>query len=162
MSKRGFTLIELIMVITIVGIIGGVIAPFVANSINYWILVKDEREVISSARLALNRMVREIRQIKDTASITAFTDTDFAFTRLKADGSEETVRFYQSGSSLLRNTRELSDKLQGPGGLTFRYLDENGDTTGTQSDIRMVRVQLTLQSGDVAVTIRSLGRFRNI
>lgn len=161
MKKLGFTLIELIMVIVIVGIIAGVMTPFAANSFRYWALTRSERDAIFSSRLALNRMVREIRQIKNVASITTFTATQFAYT----DINNNTMNFQQSGNSLLRiyngASNELSNKLQSSGGLTFTYLDTNGAVTAVAANIRMVRIKLILQSGDAVVTTESLARFRN-
>lgn len=158
MKRTGFTLIEVIMVLVILGIVAGIVTPFVANAIRYWDLVRKERELISTARYAVNRVVREIRQLKNTNSITTYTDTDFAFTRIKADGTDENVEFQQSGDILLRNSDELADDVQS---LTFTYLDVNGGTTSTPSSMRMVRIQLVLESGAVKINIRSLGRFRN-
>lgn len=155
---KSFTLIELIMVIVLVGIIAGVITPFLANSFRYWVLTRSERDAIFSARLAINRMVREIREIKNVSSITVFTPTQFTFT----DINDNSIDFRQSGSSLMRNSYELSDKLQNPGGLTFTYLDQNGNVTAVQNDIRMVRIGLILQKGDATVTLESLARFRNL
>lgn len=164
MNKTGFTLIELIIVIVLAGIIAGVITPFIANAVSYWALVSSERDVTFSARLAMNRMVREIRQIKDVASIKFDDDTRFKFIRIKDDGSEEDITFIQSPSSknlLLRNDNELADKLDASNGLTFTYLDADGNKTGTTDDIRMVRIDLILVSGDATVAMQSLARFRN-
>lgn len=157
MKKTGFTLTELIIVIILVGIIAGVVTPFIANSFSYWVITRAERDAIFGSRLALNRMVREIRQIKNVSSIGNYTATQFSYT----DINNNSMDFRQSGASLYRNTDELSDKLQDPGGLEFTYLDQNGTVTATQGNIRMVRIQLILESGEAKVTIRSLARFRN-
>jgi prepilin-type N-terminal cleavage/methylation domain-containing protein len=158
MNKKGFTLVELIIVIVTVGIIVGMAAPFISAILDSWLFNKTERDVVFSARFALNRMVREIRQIKNVASIITFTNTEFDF--LHIDNTR--IDFKQSGNSLLRNSDELTDKLQNPGGLTFIYLDSSGNATSTKNDIRMVRIRLILVSGDSTVTIQSLARFRNI
>lgn len=154
----GFTLIELVMVIAIVGVIALVAAPFISTALDSWLFTQTERDIVFSARLAMNRMVREIRQIKNVASISTFTDTEFEF----LDIDDTSINFQQSGNSLLRNSDELTNKLQNPGGLTFTYLDSDVNTTGTRDDIRMVRMKLVLVTGDSSITIQSLARFRNI
>jgi len=158
MNKKGSTLIELIMVITVIGIISLVLAPFISSTLDSWFFNKTERDCLFSARLAINRMVREIRQIDDTDSVNTFTATEFEF----VDENSTTINYQQSGTSLMRNTNELTDKLQNPGGLTLTYLDTDGNVTAVSTDIRMVRIQLILTSGESSITIQSLSRFRNI
>ena len=157
MTRKGFTLIELIITIVVIGIIGLMVAPFISTMLDTWIFSKSERDVVFASRLAMNRVVREIRQIKDTDSIATFTATELEFD----DITDNTINFQQSGASLMRNSDELCDKLQDPGGLTFTYLDSDGDVTAVQADIRMVRVRLIIESGDSSITMQSLARFRN-
>lgn len=158
MQEKGFTLTEVVLVIVILGIIVSMSAPFISASLDSWLFHKTERDVVFSARLALNRMVREIRQAKNPSSITTFTVTEFDFLRI--DNTQ--VDFKQSGNSLLRNSNELTNKLQASGGLSFTYLDTDGNVATTKDNIRMVRVKLVLVSGDSSVTIESLARLRNI
>ncbi|MBU4148945.1 MAG: prepilin-type N-terminal cleavage/methylation domain-containing protein [Candidatus Omnitrophica bacterium] len=158
MNKRGFTLIELVMVIVIIAIIVVMIAPFIATMLDSWLFLKTERDMLFSTRLALNRVVREIRQIENVASIATFTATEFEFDEVGSN----TINFRQSGSSLLRNSDELCDKLQDPGGLTFTYLDSDGNVTATAANIRMVRVKMILELEDSSITIESSATFRNI
>lgn len=157
MRRKGFTLIELVITILIIGVIGAILAPFIATTLDSWLFLKTERDTVFSTRLALNRVIREIRQIEDVSSITTFTSTEFEFDEVGSN----TINFQQSGASLLRNSDELCDKLQDPGGLTFTYLDSDGNVTATAADIRMVRVKMILELEDSAITIQSLAAFRN-
>ena len=156
-NKEGFSLVEFIIVIVIIGAIAGMAAPFISTILNAWVFSKTERDIIFSARLSLNRMAREIRQIRNVASINTFTSTEFDFIHI----DDNQIDFKQSGSLLLRNANELSDKLQNPGGLEFTYLDSDGNVTGVRDNIRMVRIKLILVSGSNNLTVESLARFRN-
>jgi len=159
MPEKGFTLAELVIVIVIVGIIAGIGAPFISTILDAWLFNKDERDLVFSARLTMNRMVREIRQIKDVSSIVTFTADEFKFTHI----NNSSVDFKQSGNVLLFNSDELTNKLQNPGGLHFDYLKEDSiNETTIKSEIRMVRITLTLVSGDNSMALESLARFRNI
>lgn len=162
-SLTGFTLIEVVLVIVIFGIVVGMVAPFIASVLDAWLLNRTERDLVFSARHSLNMMVREIRQIKNSTDyITTYTGTEFNFT----DINNNPIDYKQSGNSLLRNSDELTDKLQictpGPCGLDFTYLDSSEAVAATKSDIRMVRIRLILVSENDSITIGSLARFRNI
>ena len=158
MKKKSFTLIEMVLVTVILAAIAVMIAPFINVALDAWVVNKTERNLVFSARLATNRMVREMREIKDTDSITTFTETEFEF----LDINDNTINYQQSSSLLLRNSDELATMLQDPGGLSFSYLDSSGNPTGTKSDIRMVRITLTLISGDISITLESLAKLRNV
>lgn len=144
--------------IVILGIIVGMSAPFISTILDAWLFNATEREVVFSARLALNRMVREIRQVKNVASITTWTDAEFAFVHI----DDTVIDFKPSGNLLLRNSNQLTDKLQSPGGLSFTYLDSAGNVTSIKDNLRMVRIKLTLVSGESTITLQSLARFRNV
>ena len=156
--KNGFTLTEIIMVIVIIGIIASISSAFILAVSDSWLFNRADRDVVFSARLTMNRMVREIRQATDTNSISTFTSTEFEF----VDQNGVTINFQQSGSSLNRNSDELTNKLQNPGGLTFTYLDSAGGVAAVNTNIRLVRIKLVLTFGDSNVTIQSLSKLRNI
>ena len=73
----GFSLVEMLIVICILGVIAAVVTPLVIATMDSWLFNKTERDLVFSARLSINRMTREIRQIKDASYITTFTETEF-------------------------------------------------------------------------------------
>lgn len=58
----GFTLTELIMVIVLLGIMAGVLAPVIIQSINAFEDIKQRSRLVGKGRLALERIAREVRQ----------------------------------------------------------------------------------------------------
>ncbi|MCM8771084.1 MAG: hypothetical protein NC936_04375, partial [Candidatus Omnitrophica bacterium] len=115
-----------------------------------------ERNLVFNARLALNRMVREIRQAKN---ITAQPNsTWFNFT----DINNQTINFYQAGNYLYRNSDELTSLLDPSEGLIFSYFDATGNATNNTTLMRQVNIRLNLKSDEQAVNVESLVRFRNI
>ncbi|MFH1645672.1 MAG: type II secretion system protein [Candidatus Omnitrophota bacterium] len=158
MNEKGFSLIELLMVIVVVGIIGAMVVPFIATTLDSWSFLITERDALFTARLALNRIIREIRQIKNIDSIETFTSSEFKFN----DIDDNSINFKQVGVSLNRNSDELCNKLESEEGLFITYLDGNGNITSIKDDIRMVRVKLTVVSENSSITIQSAAAFRNI
>jgi MSHA biogenesis protein MshO len=58
----GFTLIELIMTIVLLGIIGGVLAPVIQNSVAIYAAERSRAALVQKGRLALERIAREVRE----------------------------------------------------------------------------------------------------
>lgn len=58
----GFTLIELIMTIVLLGIIGGVLAPIIQNSVEIYAAERSRAVLVQKGRLALERIAREVRE----------------------------------------------------------------------------------------------------
>jgi len=69
MRARGFTLLETVMVIIIVGIIAAFVAPILLASVNSYDETSRNVEVLTRMRYAMERMAREIRGMRpDPAS----------------------------------------------------------------------------------------------
>src|SRR3990167_5753588 len=79
-KKKGFTLIELVIVITIVGIAASIIGAMLLGTINAWTFKVNRYDLLWDGRLALDRMTREIRAIKNTTSVTTASSAQFRFT----------------------------------------------------------------------------------
>ncbi|MGH1462346.1 MAG: PulJ/GspJ family protein [Neptuniibacter sp.] len=61
MQQRGFTLIELIIVITMLGIISMVTVGFISSSMQGYADLKRRAQLSASVRVAVERMAREVR-----------------------------------------------------------------------------------------------------
>lgn len=60
--QRGFTLIEVVMVVVLIGIIAGILAPFITQSVNAYSATRSRTDLVAKGRLALERINREVRQ----------------------------------------------------------------------------------------------------
>ena len=60
-KSNGFTLIELVIVVTILGVVGVGIASFVRSSMQIFIDVGEREQLLTESRFAIERMSRELR-----------------------------------------------------------------------------------------------------
>jgi prepilin-type N-terminal cleavage/methylation domain-containing protein len=145
-SRRGVTIIELVMVIVIVGILAGVSSGYINQVIATWQTVSFRMDTVSQMRIALDRMSREMRQINNTTSVLAATSNAFRFN--SSDGS--TITYNVSGTDLLRNNTVLAT---GVTRLAFSYYNVTGgllanpDVSPDSTDIRHITVELEVRSG---------------
>lgn len=152
--RKGFTLIENIMVIVLIGILFAGVSVYIQESINSWVFMSEQKELLLDARSALTRMTRELKSTNRNVNLTVHASSEVTF----RDVSNVSVTFRQDGTTLKRNTDILADNLAVPGGLTLRYLDENGNETGNSNLIEAIRIRLTIVNGlNKFVTESSVG-----
>ncbi|MBU0574033.1 MAG: type II secretion system GspH family protein [Candidatus Margulisbacteria bacterium] len=156
--KKGYTLIESIIVIVVLSAAVFAIGTFLFKLTDSWATVRNKNNIASASRLAMNRMVREIRRVNKPSQIITFTATEFRF----VDVGSGTVRFYQSGTDLYRDSDILASNLNSSDGLSFTYLDQNGAVTATKQDIKTIRISLHLEYGDDDYYLQSSARIRNL
>ncbi|MFA4972278.1 MAG: prepilin-type N-terminal cleavage/methylation domain-containing protein [bacterium] len=154
MRTRGFTLVEFIMVIaatSAVALMGWVLFGPVDN----WMFTQYRRAGFAENAAAVSRIQKEIRRIKAPGQIQIFTATQLRF----VDIDNNTVDFLLSGTDLMRGADVLARNVQG---LTFTYLDKDGNATAVQGQIRVIKVKLAIASGNQTIRIESSERIRNL
>ena len=116
--KKGFTLVEFIIVIVITGIIAGILSILIGEVTKTYTFIRVRGTALSDNRLAMNRMVREIRQVASITSIYSATPERFQFGNVNG----EDITFEKVAGSLKRNSDELADSVES---LQFEYRDIN-------------------------------------
>jgi prepilin-type N-terminal cleavage/methylation domain-containing protein len=102
LNNHGYTLIEIIMVIVILGVIGGFTFQMVAAGVQAFKKSSARKELYDQGRLALERMVRELRDAKEVeGSSTSSITFRKAHPDQAADYLEE-IKFQLNGSNLER------------------------------------------------------------
>ena len=88
-NNQGFTLIETIMVIALLGIVAAIIAIPLSQAVKGWFQSTSREGVSQSGRIAIERMTREIRNTARTAAnapcISTAAATSFSFSDLSGD-----------------------------------------------------------------------------
>lgn len=154
-NQRGFSLLELVMVIVMIGVIGTTIASLLTGGVGAFTAGREAVDTLSALRLTSERLARELRTVRrDPTTPTNFdflsrTPTSAQFRRLESDGTTvTTVTIDTSGASLRlaydtpAGTHTLTDQL---GSLTLSYLQQDGTTAATNNaDVAFVDIALSL------------------
>jgi MSHA biogenesis protein MshO len=156
---RGFTLIELIIAIVVIGIIAAAATPVMIGSMGAYNATLDTAMTLDKLRYASERMAREIREI-DTSKPVTMSATALQFTRDDYAGTTNSIRdvsITQSAKAVNLSYRTptvppiplvtpapvLTDQLSA---LVFRYFDINGDDPSfTALPVRYVEIKLILK-----------------
>ena len=157
-ASNGFSLIELIIVIVIIGIIAGVAGYVLLGAVDAWTFKFNRSGLLSDGRLAMNRMVREIREVKNRGNVITATSSEFRF----IDVDDVDITYSLSSTDLNRTADSTANVLAGEvSSLAFTYYDSGGSTISTPTvspnatDIRRVRINLTVTKGGENVYLQA-------
>jgi prepilin-type N-terminal cleavage/methylation domain-containing protein len=136
-GQKGFTLIEMIIVIVILGIIGGISFQVVASGVEAFKKSSARKDLYDQGRLALERMAREIRDAKELVEC---SDNSITFNKQHPSlDSVEEIKFWLDDTNTLwrvRNpsTTPFSDRLASNVD-SFQVANENcGSASGISVD----------------------------
>jgi len=148
-TQQAFTLIEMVMVITIMSVLFVSIAPIFAQGLTASRLVTEHSNSMSKLQLALERIAREIRQVDHNGSnynFTTWTASQIVFS--KNDSASTVVDIRQSGSLLKLKFTNLSlnvdsDLTNELSSLAFRYLTITDAVAMSIAEIAFVEISLS-------------------
>lgn len=154
-KERGFTLVEMLVVIVVLGIMVSIGSVLMMEGFNSYFKAKDYSTSDWQARVAMARMTRELRSAT-SGGLTISPANEITF----IDTNNNSIRYYRSGNILMRNTQPLADGISG---LSFSYLQNNGRTNAANAaTVYYITVGLTASSGSINQQIRATIHPRNI
>lgn len=153
LRQPGFSLIELIVVIVVLGIVASMGAVVVRNGMLAYLRGREITSADSQSRLALERIARELRDAAVIAPGSCSAST-FAFSDINA----APVSYTLSAATLLRNGQPLADTVAG---LRFYCLTSAVQPTATPSAAYYVTVSMVVSTDNTSATYRTTVKPRN-
>jgi prepilin-type N-terminal cleavage/methylation domain-containing protein len=172
-DQQGFTLAELLVALALVGLISAGAVTLMVTGNKTYATGSKQIEAQQAARVALERMAREIRGAgyNPTGTIACpptntcpivgnpgWGSPDATTLRIQSDtnangvfDASEQVTYRLNGTNLERQVSNAAPQtiVAGIQALTFTYLNENGDGASQAQDIRSVHMSLTAQPEDL-------------
>ena len=158
LRQLGFTLIELIVVMVVLGIVASMGAVVVRDGMLGYLSGRDITSADSQVRLALERIARELRNVAapnySNIAATSCGQSTFTFSDITATPISYTLSTVVQGySSVLRNGQPLVDNVTG---LQFYCLQSDGQTYSTMpSAVYYITVSMIVSTANTSATYRT-------
>ncbi|MBU4349140.1 prepilin-type N-terminal cleavage/methylation domain-containing protein [bacterium] len=138
-QQRGFSLIEMMVVVVILGVIVLGLVTFFTGGAKSWVAGQSQLEAQRNARQAMDRMVRKIREGKNI-------DENSTGTKIIIIYADDTTKKYEKVSSTLKengspliNNLIVKDYTEYP---IFRYYNETTEVVPDGNNVSKVHIEL--------------------
>ena len=152
------------IVIIIIGIAASTIGFMMLGAVKAWTFKFNRSDILWDGRLGLDRMTREIREVRNTTSVTTASSSQFRF----IDTGNTDITYSLSSTNLNRTEDGIANLLAvDVSSITFTYYYANGTVipapavSPSATDIRRVRINLTLTKNGQNVYLRSDASTKN-
>ena len=165
-GNEGFTLMEIILVLVLIGIMAAVLVPTLQEGVQSYTVTETRGDLTAQARQAATRMIRELRNIQKEADNTPNISSANVTTVTFMDVLDNTITFNLSGGTVQRNSDALVEQVSN---LSFRYFNAtNAELTSLplnatdRNNVRRILVVLTLADGSLTVLVTEQAYLREL
>jgi prepilin-type N-terminal cleavage/methylation domain-containing protein len=139
--QKGFSLIELMVAVVILGLIILALVTFFTGGTKAWVAGQSQLEAQRNARLVMDRMVREIREGKNIHEDSNGTKIIIIYSDNTTKKYEKVNSTLKENSSILINNLIVKDYSVNP---IFKYYKNDGSevTTPSGNDVSKVHIEL--------------------
>jgi hypothetical protein len=142
----------------LMGIVALVVANALSTGITGFFVVDYRKEALDQARIAMDRMAKEIRNVRSSSDISAATATTFTFT----DTSGTSISFALSSGNITRTSGTTSTLATGISNATlasgiFSYIESSGTETQTPmlTQIKRIKINFKATAGTESVQLQT-------
>jgi prepilin-type N-terminal cleavage/methylation domain-containing protein len=148
-GAKGFTLIEIIIVIVILSIVGVMTVKFLTDSLSIYAMTINQKALYDEGNLALERMCRDIRDAKSITTFAAGPPGSITFVRTNATAYDDGLPGYATGETIIFQQNQAAGTLEKvksrPSASTTTMAEHVTSFTVTNATNEIL-LQLTLQS----------------
>lgn len=139
---KGYTIIEIIMVIIIVGVITGIAAMIITAGTKGYVTAKPIMVMADNANITMSKVMRELRSL---FRVNAASTSSITF----VDQNSNTIIIDKSGTNLRRklNSNPAEIFCDNVGSAEFKYYDATLTETANINNIRYISLKLELTDG---------------
>jgi prepilin-type N-terminal cleavage/methylation domain-containing protein len=134
-NQHGFTLIEMVVVIALSAIITVMVTRFLAQAVMSFLAAQNITDANWQGRIAMERMVRDIRQVRSPLDVTTMTATEFAFLDILGNS----IDYKLTGTTLTLNGFVLANGISN---VAFTYYNYAGTVAATAATLNFVYITL--------------------
>lgn len=147
-TRQGFTLIEVVAVLVILAIVGGIGTLLIGNVVEGFGFVRDSAAIAQKAQLALGRLTYEFARI---TSIDPSSDADsIAYTADLSTMSDVVTESHSVAIDGQRVTYDGAELADGVEAMELHYYAADGGTEVSPAAARLIEVGLMFRWGSGA------------
>lgn len=175
-NSKGFTLVEIVITIVLVSIISGIAAMIILQGVRVYSDEQSRSDVHYQARLAMERMAREIRMIRSSSEFGAINSPGVlvlgtitnnpsnVFSFMDMTGTQITYSLTVATATLNRTAGGTNALAQGVTALSFTCFNNAGGPVANgavSTSVWTIEIDMTDTQGSETISMRTRVHPRN-